>query len=257
VVETRQLDGATVTFRHEVGRAPALICIHGSADNHHVYDRLLDALPDRARYAINLPGRAGTDGPPLGAVAEMEAFLSRFIESEVEGDYLVVGHSLGGGVAIEHALASPPKRLKGIVLISTGARLRVHPMILQLFEQVAKSGTTPPLPPGLYEQGTDPALIAESSQKREATPIETGGLDWRAADRFDRMQDLNQIELPVLILAGPNDALTPPKYAEYLASNIPRNQLRMIEGVGHMLLMERATTVADAIERFVFDIRGG
>jgi pimeloyl-ACP methyl ester carboxylesterase len=68
----------------------------------------------------------------------MEAFLSRFIESEVEGDYLVVGHSLGGGVAIEHALASPSERLKGIVLLATGARLRVHPMILQLFEQVAR-----------------------------------------------------------------------------------------------------------------------
>ena len=142
MVETRQIDGRSVTFRQGVGRAPALVCIHGSADNHHVYDRLLDAMPDRERYAINLPGRAGTDGPALATVAEMEAFLSRFLESEVEGDYLVVGHSLGGGVAIEHALASPPDRLKGIVLLATGARLRVHPMILQLFEQAAKSGKT-------------------------------------------------------------------------------------------------------------------
>lgn len=251
MVEARQVDGRAVTFRYEPGRAPALVCIHGSADNHHAYDRLLDALPDRERYAINLPGRAGTDGPALETAAEMETFLSRFIDSEVEGDYLVAGHSIGGGVAIEHALATRSERLKGIVLLATGGRLRVHPMILQLFEQVAQSSEMPPLPPGLYEQGADPELIAQASKDRELTPIKTGGLDWRAADRFDRMQDLKDIRIPALIIAGTNDALTPPKYAEYLAANILENELHIIEGAGHMLVMERVPEVSEAIEGFV------
>lgn len=251
MVETRQIDGRTVTFRHESGRGPALICVHGSADNHHVYDRLLDALPNRERYAINLPGRAGTDGPPLRTVAEMEAFLSRFLESEVKGDYLIVGHSLGGAVAIEHALSSPSEHLKGIVLLATGARLRVHPMILQLFEQVAKSGAAiPPLPPGLYEQGTDPELIAEASKHRELTPIETGGADWQAADSFDRMQDLAQIHAPTLIVAGTNDALTPAKYAEFMAAHVPDNELHIIDGAGHMAVMERVAELAGWMESF-------
>jgi len=248
VVESRQIDGCTVTFRHEGGGGPALVCIHGSADNHHVYDRLLDALPNRDRYAINLPGRAGTEGPALGTVAQMETFLSRFIESEVEGDYLVVGSSLGGGVAIEHALASTSEHLKGIVLLATGARLRVHPMILQLFEQVAKTGELPPLPPGLYEQDVDPAIVEEAATARELTPIETGGTDWRAADGFDRMANAKDIQVPALIIAGTNDALTPPKYAEYLAATIPDNELHVIEGAGHMLVIERAAEVARRIE---------
>ena len=251
MVETRQIDGHAVTFRYDEGKGPSLICIHGSADNHHAYDRLLDALPHRARYAINLPGRAGTEGPPLGTVAEMEQFLSRFIESEVEGNYLVVGHSLGGGVAIEHALASPSERLKGIVLLATGARLRVHPMILQLFEQVAKTGELPPLPPGLYEQDVDPAIVEEAATARELTPIETGGTDWRAADGFDRMANAKDIHVPALIIAGTNDALTPPKYAEYLAATIPDNELHVFEGAGHMLIMERAAEVAELIQSFL------
>ncbi|MBW1762712.1 MAG: alpha/beta hydrolase [Deltaproteobacteria bacterium] len=248
MVESRQIDGRTVTFRHEGGGGPALVCIHGSADNHHAYDRLLDALPNRDRYAINLPDRAGTEGPALGTVAQMETFLSRFIESEVEGDYLVVGHSLGGGVAIEHALASTSEHLKGIVLLATGARLRVHPMILQSFEQGAKTGELPPLPPGLYEQDVDPAIVEEAATARELTPIETGGTDWRAADGFDRMANAKDIQVPALIIAGTNDALTPPKYAEYLAATIPDNELHVIEGAGHMLVMERAAEVARRIE---------
>jgi len=247
-VKTRQIDGRAVTFRHEPGTGLALVCVHGSADNHHVYDRLFDAMPGRDRYAINLPGRAGTDGPALGTAAEMEAFLSRFLESEVQGDYLIVGHSLGGGVAIEHALSSPSERLAGIVLLATGARLRVHPMILQLFEQVATSGAAiPPLPPGLHEQGADPALVAEASKHRELTPIETGGLDWRACDSFNRMDDVQDIRVPVLIVAGTADALTPVKYAQYLAAKIPDNELHVLEGAGHMLVMERAEQLAPLI----------
>lgn len=251
MVATRQIDGRTVTFRHEVGTGPALVCVHGSADNQHVYDRLLDAIPGRERYAINLPGRAGTDGPPLDDVAAMEAFLARFLESEVKGEYLIVGHSLGGAIAIEHALAGRSDRLAGIVLLATGARLRVHPMILQLFEQVAKSGSKiPPLPPGLYEPDTEPNLVAQASKDRELTPIESAGADWQAANSFDRMQDIGQIEVPAMIVAGTEDALTPLKYAQYMDTRLPRSELHVIDGGGHMLVMERVEELANWIERF-------
>lgn len=240
-----------MTFRQEPGEGPALVCVHGSADNHHVYDRLIDALPGRECYAINLPGRAGSDGPPLDNVAAMEAFVSRFLDAEVEGDYVLVGHSLGGAIAIEHAFASSTGRLAGIVLLATGARLRVHPMILQLFERVASTGAKiPPLPPGLYEQGADPDLIAQASKDRELTPIETGGADWQAANNFDRMQDLAQISVPALIVAGTNDALTPAKYAQYLDAQIPDSKLHIIDGAGHMLVMERVDEVANWVGRF-------
>jgi pimeloyl-ACP methyl ester carboxylesterase len=246
-----QVQGRAGGFRHEPGRAPTLIAVHGSADNHHVYDPLLDALEGRARYAISLPGRAGTDGPPLAAVAEMEAFLDDVVAREVEGEYWVLGHSLGGAVAIEHALRSSPQ-LRGIGLLATGARLRVHPMILQLFEQVKQSGKKiPPLPPGLYEPGADPALVEKAAADRELTPIETGEADWRAADGFDRMGDLARIQVPALIVAGTHDALTPAKYAEYLAANIRQSELHVIEGAGHMLVLERAAQIARWIDAFV------
>jgi pimeloyl-ACP methyl ester carboxylesterase len=184
----------------------------------------------------------------------MEAYLSRFVESEVEGDYVVVGHSVGGAVAIEHALASPSKRLKAIVLLASGARLRVLPMILELFEQVVEPGTPPPLPPGLLERSADPDLVAEISKHLALTPFQTGGADWRAADRFDRMQDAKNIQVPALIVAGTNDAFTPPKYAEYLAAHIADSEIHVIEGAGHMLFLERATEVAQHIDRFVSDL---
>lgn len=207
-------------------------------------------MPELDRYAINLPGRAGTDGPPLQNVREMEAYLSSLLEAELDGDYLVVGHSLGGAVAIEHALRCVSDRLKGIVLLATGARLRVYPMIPQLFEQASKSGQMLPLVPGLYERRTDPELVAEASRRRLATPIATSSQDWRAADSFDRMQGLGNIRVPALIVAGTEDALTPSKYAEYLAAHIQRSSLQVFDGACHMFVVERAPVLGASIERF-------
>ncbi len=251
MVETRQFDGRTITFRRTQGRSPALVCIHGSASNHHTYDRLLDALPERDGYALDLPGRAGTAGPPLDNVADMNRFLSAFVDREVEGEYVLAGHSLGGAVAIEHALSSDDGRLRGIVLLSTGARLRVHPVILAMFEQAKKSGVHPPVPTDLYERGTDPAFLEEAAREFALTPISTGAADWHACDTFNRMTDLPRVAVPALIVVGTNDALTPLKYAEHMAGSIPVSDLLVIEGAGHALVVERAAEVSEAIQGFL------
>jgi pimeloyl-ACP methyl ester carboxylesterase len=66
------------------------------------------------------------------------------------------------------------------------------------------------------------------------------------------MQDLRGIQVPALIVAGTNDALTPTKYAQYLAATIPDSELRVIEGAGHMLVMERTAELSKAIAEFRF-----
>jgi pimeloyl-ACP methyl ester carboxylesterase len=251
MVEGTEIDGRKVSFRREPGDAPTLVCIHGSADNHHFYDRLFSELTGVARIAVDSPGRLGSDGPPIESVPAFAAFVSRFIEAEFEGDYVVVGHSVGGAVAIEHTLTNSSARLKGLVLLATGARLRVHPAILQLFEQLTASGTPPGPTPGLFQPDADPALIAEATEVLHMTPPATGLADWTAANAFDRMQQVADITVPALIITGTADALTPPKYAEYLHTHIPRSELLILEGAGHMFPMERAAEVGQAILGFL------
>ena len=251
MVDGAEIDGCKVSFRREPGEAPTLVCIHGSADNHHSYDRLFAELSGVACIAVDSPGRLGSEGPPLASVSALAAFVSRFVEAEVEGDYVVVGHSLGGATAIEHAVTTPPERLKGLALLATGGRLRVHPMILQLFEQLAASGTPAKPTPGLFQPGADLALIEETKEILRQTPPATGLTDWTAANAFDRMQEVTDIRVPALIIAGTADALTPQKYAQYLHAHIPRSELLMLEGAGHMFPMERAAEVAMAIRGFL------
>ena len=58
------------------------------------------------------------------------------------------------------------------------------------------------------------------------------------------MEEVEKIQVPALIVAGSDDALTPVKYAQYLAAQIPQSKLHVLKGAGHMLLTERPDQVA-------------
>ena len=248
---TALIDGRQVSFRAEVGESPVLVCVHGASENHHLYDWLIEALPGRAVVAVDLPGRLGSDGPPLTSVSALASFLERFVESQIGDDHLVMGHSMGGAVAIEYALSTNSATLRGLVLSNTGARLRVHPDILERFERAALERRSVPATEEDFGPDVDQGLIAEVNDFRLLTPPEVAASDWRIVDVFDRTSDVSKIRIPTLILAGGDDRLTPTKYARYLADEIPEAELHLVEGCGHMLLVERPEDIAVRVRWFL------
>jgi pimeloyl-ACP methyl ester carboxylesterase len=65
------------------------------------------------------------------------------------------------------------------------------------------------------------------------------------------MGRLPEIKVPALVIGGSADKLTPLKYARYLAEHIPDARLVIIEGAGHMVMLEQPEQVADAVREFV------
>jgi pimeloyl-ACP methyl ester carboxylesterase len=251
VLVTDTLDGRTVTFRREPGEGPTLLFLHGAATNHRLVGRLLDALPGHERIALNFPGRAGTEGPALSAVAPMAEFLRAFLERFVDGRHVLVGYSLGGAVAMEYAL-SAPNDLAGIVLVATGARLRVNPLLIRVVEAAREAGgELPAMPAGAFEDTTDAALIEEEAELRSLTPIGTAACDWRACDGFDRMSAIAAIDVPTLVIGGTDDLLAPRKFSDFLGRTIPGSELHLLEGARHMMVMERAAEIARLTAPFV------
>ncbi|MEM8605618.1 MAG: alpha/beta hydrolase [Myxococcota bacterium] len=251
MVATVRVSGRCVGFRREDGDGPTLVCMHGAADNHHAFDRLLNALSGVSAVAVDRPGRLESEGPPLESLGDQADFMQEFVEAEVEGPYVLAGHSLGGAVTIELALRGGASQLAGIVLLATGARLRVHPTILQLFERLAATGEPAGSSPGLTEGDADPDVVTELEGNLRLTPSSTGLVDWRSANQFDRLHEISQISVPTLVVGGTADALTPPKYAEFMHTHIPNARLHLLEGAGHMFVMERADAVAGFIRDFI------
>ncbi|MFW5875928.1 MAG: alpha/beta fold hydrolase [Myxococcota bacterium] len=251
--ETRILDvaGRKAAVRGWPGEGPAVVPVHGAGGHQDTLGRLGAALAARgaAVHAPSLPGRMGSEGPPRTAVTELADWTAELLGALGLERPVVLGHSFGGAVALELALRHP-ERPGGLALVATGARLRVHPMILQAMGEAAERHVPADLGRMAWRPHTDPALVDEALAIAAQTPPATALADWRAADAFDRMAELDRVRLPALVLGGTEDELTPPKFARYLAEHLPGGHLALMEGEGHMLPMERSDAVAEAVLGF-------
>ncbi len=245
-----------------------LFVCHGAGGSALSTEALVKALGEGA-FGLSYPGRSDSPGPPLASVSQLADYV-RVRVLELGGgpaaEHVVVGHSMGGAVALEYALQRPPG-LRALVLISTGARLRVHPSILAVAEGLAAAEVAEGLDGAEVAEGLDGAEVAEGLDGAEArgealcppegfpltpgVPALTSLADWRAADAFDRMEDIASIETPTLILVGSEDALTPPKYAGYLQRTIHGSELHTFPGAGHDLPRDEPERVAAYIMSFV------
>lgn len=250
---TLAVNGQTLHYV-EAGAGPAtLVLVHGSGGRHDVWTPQLERLGDVARVvALDLPGHGGSSGDGCRRIDDYAAAVSNVVSSLGRGPVVLGGHSMGGAIVQAVAL-STPHQVRGLVLVGTGARLRVLPKILELMENDYAEGVvfltgyawSPSSAESLKEAGRRALLQTRASV--------TSG-DFTACDRFDVMSALGRIQAPTLVLVGEDDRLTPPKYADYLAAHIPRARLSHVPRAGHYVQLEQPEAVNEAIRRFVLSV---
>ncbi|MEW5986097.1 MAG: alpha/beta fold hydrolase [Chloroflexota bacterium] len=235
--------------------SPTLLLIHGAGRTHVAWPAELRHLPQAAVYALDLPGHGRSDGPGRTAVGDYADVVLAFIEALDLQRAVVVGHSMGGAIAQTIGLRHHPA-VRGLVLVGTGARLRVAPAILGPilvnFETAVQTITSnewgPQAPAGLIEEGRVALL--------QVAPVVLHG-DYTACNAFDVMGQLERIALPTLVLAGTADKMTPPKFGQFLAEHIAGAHLVTLEGAGHNMMLEQPGAVAKAIGEFLREIENG
>ncbi len=108
----------------------ALICVHGAGGTHAHWGYQMRDLSDASLiYTIDLPGHGRSTPPGRTTVAEYGAALLDMIDVLGLERAALVGHSMGGAIALWAALQAP-ERVAGLGLVGTGGRLRVAPAIL-------------------------------------------------------------------------------------------------------------------------------
>jgi pimeloyl-ACP methyl ester carboxylesterase len=181
-------------------------------------------------------------------VEDYAAWVAGFIAAGPVRPWLL-GHSLGGAIALSLGLARP-ELLSGLVLWGTGARLRVLPAILEGLASAAEA-TLSLVVENAYSLDAHPSLKALGrAHLAKVDPRVTLG-DYSACDRFDVMARLGEISLPTLVVCGEGDRLTPLKYSQYLASHISGARLTVVPGAGHMLQEEQPVAAAQALLDFL------
>jgi len=249
------------TYHYVIGNEgarpqPTAVFVHGAGGDHTVWLAQFDALKSAGfgTVAVDLPGhgRSGGDGE-----SSIEAFargvLALVHELQVRRPILV-GHSMGGAIAMSAALISP-STLDGLVLVGTGARLRVSRQFLDEIEEHFSEAVRTICRVAFSKRATA-EMIERGIANMLRTPPGVLAADFRACNEFDIREQLGALTLPVLILCGSEDRMTFPKYSEYLHERIAGSILRWVPGAGHMVMLEEAEEVSRALLEF-FRSRAG
>jgi pimeloyl-ACP methyl ester carboxylesterase len=247
------VDGQPLYYRVSTGdlagRKPPLVLVHGAGGTHMHWPAAMRRLPDWTVYSLDLPGHGRSAGPGYRHIGGYRETIYGFCQVLALDRVVLAGHSMGGAIVLDFARHFPG-RSAGLVLVGTGARLRVAPALLEGlrndFPQTAQLITdwthgreTPEQMKRLYRQ----RLLANEPQ------VVLG--DFLACDNFDLREEVASIQAPSLVVCGANDIMAPPRSSEALAAALPRSQLVMVPQAGHMLPLERPEELAEAVARFL------
>lgn len=228
-----------------------LILIHGAGGS------ALHWPPDVRRmqgywvFGLDLPGHGNSESQGQSTIEGYVDRLRTWLDRQEIERAVWVGHSMGGGISLTAALTIPD-RVAGLVLVGTGGRLRVHPSILEATAQPETfQGAVDLIISWAFSPDAPTSLTAQVAKRMADTTPHVMHHDFKACDRFDVMQRLQEIDVPALVICGQDDKLTPPKYSEYLAEQIPNAKLELIDEAGHMVMLEKPGEVAQAIRRFM------
>ena len=226
-----------------------LLFIHGSGCCRESWRQQTRYFDDAE--ALDLPGHP--HGHPCRTIDEYVQWLNSYVVAKEYQDLIIAGHSLGGAVALLYGLRHPDD-VKGLICIGSGARLRVHPIHLENFEKARAESVQQQAAAieAFYPLSRIEPKLADIILQR----VQENGLsviinDLRACDRFDVMDQLHRINMPLLAICGTDDELTPCKYAHYLAQHAPRARSVTIAGGTHFVHAEKPAAVNRAIAEFI------
>ncbi len=257
---------------------PVLLLVHGTSAWSETWRDIAAPLGE-AGYRVIAP-----DLPPFGysqrpsdgdysrlAQAGLVRAFARALSLE---DYVLAGHSFGGGATVEAAFAEQAS-LRGLVLLDVALGLDAEtasPVISALLAiaplrtALASASFANPLliPWGLRDFVADDAVVTEERIALYARPLEAKGTSaaigaWMASGLMGDQSraatatraGLGAIRLPTLVLWGREDTVTPLAQGEDIAATLPHAELVVLDGVNHIPHIEDPQAVVAAMLGFL------
>lgn len=228
----------------------AIIFVHGSGESSYSWKEQVYQLNlDYSIIAIDLPshGKSG-DFKKLSLDLYVDV-VKNLIEYLSLREVVLAGHSLGGAIVQSYYLKYPEK-VSGLILCSTGAKLRVSNVILNSTKNNFKEYLDS-VPVGAFYRKTSKEVIQEFIEEAEKTAPKVVHADYSICDKFDIMKKVKTIRVPCLIIVGKADRLTPVKYSLYFKDNIEKAELVIIDKAGHMVMLEKPEDFNLAVAEFI------
>lgn len=259
-----EIDGEPIHYV-ERGEGDAVVLLHGWNGSTFSMRYAIAELAERYRVvAVDLPGYGySTRAEHLDYTSSRQAAVVLALMDKLGIDRAVVlGHSMGGGVAMRLALADPdrvpklvlvasvtPRELHRAQRLGRGARLLVPLAGLALIRESIVRRI-------LRRIVHDPAVVTEDMVEGYFRPlIVKGHLRSQAKQMKDRAREESYhpgaIRQPVLIMHGEHDRVIPPETGSELAQQIPAAEISVIRSAGHLPLEEQAAECNNILLQFL------
>lgn len=249
------INGIQVAYTDEGDGAPLLL-VHGFPLNRGTWSKQVAAF--KTSYRVIAPDLRGFgESETTAGAISMSRFaedLHTLLQHLHTGPVTLVGHSMGGYVALAFAKAFP-RALRGLVLVGTKAGADTPEGAAARREMAEKVRVEGPslvvnamAPKMLSASNTDATMVASVRTFMGPTqPEGVIGALLGMADRPDAGTWLGKIHTRTLVIAGMDDLLIPPSESEAMMMAIPSAQLKLIPKAGHLVAFESAEAFNEAL----------
>ncbi|MGZ3387909.1 MAG: alpha/beta fold hydrolase [Isosphaeraceae bacterium] len=265
----------------EVGKGPVVLLVHGVAGSRHNWDAVIPKLAERFRVvALDLPGHGESEKPrgdySLGAYASV---LRDLLSVLGYGRATLVGHSLGGGIAMQFAYQFPD-RCERLILVASGGLGREVNLLLRAATLPGSDWVLPVIAnrrvrdavrgmgrnlswlpvrpsPALREFGRAYSSLADAGARGAFVDSLRSVIDLQG----QRVSAMNRIHLaaykPTLILWGARDPFIPVSHAVEASRRIPTSRLEIFERSSHFPQAEEPQRFAKVLTDFIITTAPG
>jgi pimeloyl-ACP methyl ester carboxylesterase len=237
---------------HTLSSTPYLVFIHGAGGDKTQWKYQIPFFKQLGWgiLALCLPGRGGSPNIESTSISDYAKVVANLISSLKLTNITLVGHSMGGAVSMQIVVDDDLTSINRIVLISSGAKLRVAPLFFDLIAE--DFGKYRRMSVGyMFTQDTSIEIKEEYKREMQRNGKEILTKDLRACNRFNIISRVKDIQVPSLVICGEDDRMTPVKYSTYLRDNLGgESRLEIISKRGHFVHQSAADTINQLILEF-------
>lgn len=229
-------------------RGKTIVFVHGAAGNYRIWLNQLRFLSQAHRtIALDLPGHGESQGDGADSVAAYRETVKAFADALKLSRFVLCGHSMGGGLALDFALRYP-ELLQGIISVSGAATFQVDPKWLTLLGkdpaqawQISRGRR--------FSKSTAMPLIQQVEAEALKTRVEVAVKDFTACANFNVVSELSKVKAPTLIICGAEDRLL--EQSKLMHAGIAGSKLVIVENAAHVSTVEQPDAVNHAISDFL------
>jgi len=229
--------------------APVIIFIHGFPLNLSMWDKQLEALNDKFRLiSYDIRGHGESDaGNDVFSIELFVTDLIGFMDSLKVTKASVCGLSMGGYIAL-NAIEQYPERFESMVLCDTTCKADLpegKEKRMKAVENIITNGVhnyASESVKNLFASGSfksnNPAISEVKEMITNTSELSLCSTLLALSSRKETCSKLSEIKVPVLILVGDEDIITPASAAMFMHEGLKNSNLKIINGAGHLSNLE-------------------